>query len=51
MFGRYSQVRHRRCDRLSPEIVWTDYDYRAIPLPIDSRNAVISDTYTSSAPR
>ncbi|MCC6585193.1 MAG: TonB-dependent receptor [Bryobacterales bacterium] len=49
MFGRYSHVRHRAWrDRLSPEIAWSDYDYRAIPLPIDSRNAVISDTYTLS---
>ena len=47
MFGRYSQVRHRSWrDRLSPEIAWTDYDWRAVPIPIDQRNAVISDTYT-----
>ncbi len=47
LFGRYSHVRHRSWrDRHSPEIAWKDYDTRAVPLPIDSRNAVISDTYT-----
>lgn len=47
MFGRYSQVRHRAWrDRLSPEIAWRDYDIRAVPLPIDQRNVVISDTIT-----
>ncbi|HYO79959.1 MAG TPA: TonB-dependent receptor [Bryobacteraceae bacterium] len=47
IFGRYSHVRHRAWrDRLSPEIAWTEYDTRAVPLPIDQRNAVISDTYT-----
>lgn len=49
MFGRYSHVRHRSWrDRLSPEIAWSDYDSRAVPLPIDQRNIVISDTYTIS---
>ena len=49
MFGRYSHVRHRSWrDRLSPEIAWRDYDWRAVPIPIDQRNAVISDTYTIS---
>ena len=49
MFGRYSHVRHRSWrDRLSPEIAWTEYDQRAVPLPIDQRNAVISSTYTIS---
>jgi len=49
MFGRYSHVRHRSWrDRLSPEIAWTDYDWRAVPIPIDQRNAVLSDTYTLS---
>ncbi len=49
MFGRYSHVRHRSWrDRLSPEIAWRDYDWRAVPIPIDQRNAVISDTYTLS---
>ena len=34
MFGRYSQVRHRSWrDRLSPEIAWTEYDWRAVPIP------------------
>jgi hypothetical protein len=47
MFGRYSHVRHRSWrDRLSPEIAWREYDWRAVPIPIDQRNAVISDTYT-----
>lgn len=49
IFGRYSHVRHRSWrDRLSPEIAWRDYDSRAVPLPIDQRNIVISDTYTFS---
>jgi hypothetical protein len=49
MFGRYSHVRHRSWrDRLSPEIAWREYDWRAVPIPIDQRNAVISDTYTIS---
>ena len=49
MFGRYSQVRHRSWrDRLSPEIAWSEYDWRAVPIPIDQRNAVISDTCTIS---
>ncbi|MBI3210192.1 MAG: TonB-dependent receptor [Candidatus Solibacter usitatus] len=49
MFGRYSQVRHRSWrDRLSPEIAWREYDWRAVPIPIDQRNVVISDTYTIS---
>jgi hypothetical protein len=49
MFGRYSHVRHRSWrDRLSPEIAWRDYDWRAVPIPIDQRNAVISDTITLS---
>jgi hypothetical protein len=39
MFGRYSQVRHRSWrDRLSPEIAWSEYDWRAVPIPIDQRN-------------
>lgn len=47
MFGRYSQVRHRSWrDRLSPEIAWTDYDWRAVKIPIDQRNVVLSDTFT-----
>ncbi len=47
MFGRYSQVRHRSWrDRLSPEIAWRDYDWRAVPIPIDQRNVVLSDTLT-----
>jgi opacity protein-like surface antigen len=49
IFGRYSHVRHRSWrDRLSPEIAWSEYDSRAVPLPIDQRNIVISDTYTLS---
>jgi opacity protein-like surface antigen len=49
MFGRYSQVRHRSWrDRLSPEIAWADYDWRAVPIPIDQRNVVLSDTITIS---
>ncbi|MBS1828724.1 MAG: carboxypeptidase regulatory-like domain-containing protein [Acidobacteria bacterium] len=49
MFGRYSQVRHRSWrDRLSPEIAWAEYDWRAVPIPIDQRNIVLSDTYTIS---
>ena len=49
IFGRYSHVRHRSWrDRLSPEIAWSEYDSRAVPLPIDQRNMVISDTYTIS---
>ncbi|MCC6293272.1 MAG: TonB-dependent receptor [Bryobacterales bacterium] len=49
MFGRYSHVRHRSWrDRLSPEIAWTEYDWRAVKIPIDQRNVVISDTYTFS---
>lgn len=49
MFGRYSHVRHRSWrDRLSPEIAWKEYDWRAVPIPIDQRNVVISDTYTIS---
>jgi len=49
MFGRYSHVRHRSWrDRLSPEIAWSEYDWRAVPIPIDQRNVVISDTYTIS---
>jgi hypothetical protein len=49
MFGRYSQVRHRSWrDRLSPEIAWREYDWRAVPIPIDQRNIVISDTFTLS---
>jgi hypothetical protein len=47
IFGRYSQVRHRSWrDRLSPEIAWSEYDWRAVPIPIDQRNIVISDTIT-----
>lgn len=49
MFGRYSQVRHRAWrDRYSPEIAWRDYDWRAVPIPIDQRNVVLSDTITFS---
>jgi hypothetical protein len=49
IFGRYSQVRHRSWrDRLSPEIAWTEYDFRAVKIPIDQRNVVFSDTYTVS---
>jgi len=49
MFGRYSQVRHRSWrDRLSPEIAWRDYDWRAVPIPIDQRNVVLSDTWSIS---
>jgi hypothetical protein len=49
LFGRYSHVRHRSWrDRLSPEIAWPEYDTRAVPLPIDQRNVVISDSYTFS---
>ena len=49
MFGRYSQVRHRSWrDRLSPEIAWSEYDWRAVPIPIDQRNVALSDTYTLS---
>jgi hypothetical protein len=49
VFGRYSQVRHRSWrDRLSPEIAWSDYDFRAVKIPVDQRNIVFSDTYTLS---
>ena len=49
IFGRYSHVRHRSWrDRLSPEIAWREYDWRAVPIPIDQRNVVISDTITIS---
>lgn len=49
MFGRYSHVRHRSWrDRLSPEIAWTEFDWRAVKIPIDQRNIVLSDTYTFS---
>ncbi|MEJ7607807.1 MAG: hypothetical protein WKF37_16430 [Bryobacteraceae bacterium] len=49
VFGRYSQVRHRSWrDRLSPEIAWPEYDFRAVKIPIDQRNIVFSDTYTIS---
>jgi hypothetical protein len=49
IFGRYSHVRHRSWrDRYSPEIAWREIDYRAVPIPIDQRNVVISDTYTIS---
>jgi hypothetical protein len=42
-------VRHRSWrDRLSPEIAWREYDWRAVPIPIDQRNVAISDTYTLS---
>ncbi|MBL8231084.1 MAG: TonB-dependent receptor [Bryobacterales bacterium] len=47
MFGRYSHVRHRAWrDRWSPEIAWREYDWRAVQIPIDQRNTVISDSYT-----
>lgn len=49
MFGRYSHVRHRSWrDRYSPEIQKEEFDWRAVPIPIDQRNVVISDTYTLS---
>ena len=49
MFGRYSQVRHRSWrDRLSPEIAWSEYDWRAVPIPIDQRNVVLSETWSIS---
>jgi opacity protein-like surface antigen len=49
MFARYSHVRHRSWrDRLSPEIAWREYDWRAVKIPIDQRNIVLSDTYTIS---
>ena len=49
MFGRYSHVRHRSWrDRLSPEIAWAEFDWRAVKIPIDQRNIVLSDTYTFS---
>lgn len=49
IFGRYSHVRHRSWrDRWTPEIAWNLFDYRAVPIPIDQRNAVISDTITIS---
>ena len=44
MFGRYSHVRHRAfAGRWLPEIQWRDIDSFAVPIPIDQRNAVISD--------
>jgi len=47
VFGRYSHVRHRSfSDRWNPQIQWHLLDSRAVPIPIDQRNAVISDTYT-----
>lgn len=47
IFGRYSHVRHRSfADRWTPEIAWRDIDARAVPIPIDQRNVVLSDTYT-----
>ncbi|MCW5976572.1 MAG: TonB-dependent receptor [Bryobacteraceae bacterium] len=49
IFGRYSHVRHRAyADRWNPQITWRLFDSRAVPIPIDQRNAVISDTYTIS---
>ncbi|MGH9632718.1 MAG: hypothetical protein ACRD7E_30805, partial [Bryobacteraceae bacterium] len=49
VYGRYSHVRHRSwADRWSPEIVWREYDSRAVPIPIDQRNIVFSDSYTLS---
>ena len=49
MFGRYSHVRHRSWrDRYSPEIQWQLFDFRAVPIPIDQRNIVLSDTWTIS---
>jgi hypothetical protein len=46
IFGRYSHVRHRSfSDRWAPELQWRAIDSRAVPIPIDQRNAVISDTY------
>jgi hypothetical protein len=49
IFGRYSHVRHRAyADRWNPQIQWLLFDSRAVPIPIDQRNAVISDTYTFS---
>jgi len=50
MFGRYSHVRHRSwADRWSPEIAWTEIDSRAVKIPIDQRNVVLSDAYTISS--
>lgn len=47
IFGRYSHVRHRAYqDRWTPEIAWLDIDFRAVPIPIDQRNIVLSDTWT-----
>jgi hypothetical protein len=47
IFGRYSHVRHRSFqDRWTPEIAWLDIDFRAVPIPIDQRNVVLSDTIT-----
>ncbi len=52
MFGRYSHVRHRSWrDRLSPEIAWPEYDWRAVPIPIDQRNVGDFGHDTRSAPR
>jgi hypothetical protein len=49
LFGRYSHVRHRSWrDRHSPEIAWAEIDSRAVKVPIDQRNVVLSDTYTIS---
>ncbi|HET8549900.1 MAG TPA: carboxypeptidase regulatory-like domain-containing protein [Bryobacteraceae bacterium] len=49
IFGRYSHVRHRSFqDRWTVELAWRDIDFRAVPIPIDQRNAVISDTFTLS---
>lgn len=49
IFGRYSHVRHRSyADRWNPQIQWRLFDSRAVPIPIDQRNVVLSDTYTFS---
>ncbi|MDW8354894.1 MAG: carboxypeptidase regulatory-like domain-containing protein [Bryobacterales bacterium] len=47
LFVRYSHVRHRAwADRWNPQIQWREFDSRAVPIPIDQRNVVLSDTYT-----
>jgi hypothetical protein len=39
-------MRHRSfADRWAPELQWRAIDSRAVPIPIDQRNAVISDAY------
>jgi hypothetical protein len=49
IFGRYSHVRHRAYNgRWNPQVEWRLIDSFAVPIPIDQRNVVISDTYTIS---